>query len=85
MLRFVYLAAVGLTFVTFAGPIHEQLVNYRCLAQRNANMVSHLDHFDVAVGNRIAQATAENLLRHVRIAIETEFLADEARKAARRT
>lgn len=44
-----------------------------------------LDRFDVAVGNRIAQATEENLLRHVRITIETEFLADEARKAARRT
>lgn len=41
--------------------------------------------FDVAVGNRIAQATVENPLQHVKAAIETQFLADEARKAARRT
>lgn len=36
--------------------------------------------FDRAIGHRIANATADGLLAHVKDAIEREFRADEARK-----
>ncbi len=36
--------------------------------------------FDVAVGNRVAQATANDLLHRVRDFIEREFRTDEGRK-----
>lgn len=39
--------------------------------------------FDLAVGNRIAQATAHDLLGRIKHAIEREFFADEARKPPR--